>query len=166
MCVRKCVRKRFWKCACVVGACGLICELRCAIALFTLPGWYGGRWTPYYGIFPWLIWGQANTVLRNFTLVDMGADEYRTTEYVNKYKFINSPLGFFFPWIFKDYSVALIHAYNFGKQVLFSEASEFISSSEKQSILWHEVLCLSSSYIKQSDVECLLNGKTKIFLFF
>ena len=42
MCVRKCVRKGFVNCACVVGACGHIFDLRCAIAL------------------SWLIWGQTN----------------------------------------------------------------------------------------------------------
>ena len=37
MCVRKCVRKGFVNCACVVGACGHIFDLRCAIAaLFIL----------------------------------------------------------------------------------------------------------------------------------
>ena len=73
MCVWKCVRKRFWKCACVVGACRLICELRCAIALFTL--------------------------------VDMWADEYRITEYVNKYQFNKSYL---FPYSVIRYSSAPI----------------------------------------------------------
>ena len=34
MCVRKCVRKGFVNCACVVGACGPIFDLRRAIALF------------------------------------------------------------------------------------------------------------------------------------
>ena len=36
MCVRKCVQKGFVNCACVVGACGHIFDLRCAIALFIL----------------------------------------------------------------------------------------------------------------------------------
>ena len=36
MCVRKCVRKGFAKCACVVGAYGHIFDLQCAITLFIL----------------------------------------------------------------------------------------------------------------------------------
>ena len=36
MCVRKCVRRGFVNCACVVGGCGHIFDLRCAIALFIL----------------------------------------------------------------------------------------------------------------------------------
>ena len=33
MCVRKCVRKGFWNCACDVCACGWFLGVRCAIAL-------------------------------------------------------------------------------------------------------------------------------------
>ena len=42
MCVRKCVRKGFVNCVCVVGACGHIFDLRCAIALLS---WLIGRQT-------------------------------------------------------------------------------------------------------------------------
>ena len=79
------------RCACE-SACGKVLEVcvryRCDRVDRTFyPGWYGGRRIPYYGILPRLIWGQTNTVIRNFTQVYMGADNYSITEYVNKHKF-------------------------------------------------------------------------------